>query len=209
MKITIIGASAGVGLRTAIRTLEAGHNVSTLSRTMPALPTTPALRPILGSALNPDDVANAVSDADAILVTLGTGRSRKPTTLFSEASRVLVATVTKLGISAPVLVLTGFGAGDSDGYQKPVLRIGMKILLGKIYQDKTRMEQELSASPLNWEIVRPARLTNGPCASTYRAITDYTASMKITSVSRDDVADYLVTEAEKPLNLHRYVALTT
>ena len=206
MNIGIIGASAGLGLRTVNRALEAGHTVTTLSRSTDTLPTNPALRAIAGSALDAGAVARAISGADAVVVTLGTGKSRKPTTLYTDAARVLIAA--GIDTAVPVLTVTGFGAGDSAAYQNPAIRLGMKVALGKVYANKTEMEHMLAASSLSWEIVRPGVLTNKPATGRYRVITDYSHGMKVGSISRNDVAEYLVTEAEKQANLGRYPALT-
>ena len=208
MNITIIGASAGVGLRTVVRALEAGHTVTTLARTTGTLPAAPALHPITGSALNPGDVTRAITGADAILVTLGTGRSRAPTTLYTDAARTLIGAAQEMGTTAPVITVTGFGAGDSTAYQNPLFRTAQKLLLGKVYENESEMQNLLSTSSLSWDIPRPARLTNGPRTRGYRVITDYTHTMKTSSISRDDVADYLVTEAGQRGNLRRYPALT-
>ncbi len=208
MNITVIGASAGLGLRTVARAREAGHTVTTLSRTTDALPADPGVHVIAGDARDYDVVRRAISGADAILVTLGTGRSGKATTLFTDAARTLLRAAEQEGTTAPIIVVTGFGAGDSAQHLNPVVGTVMKLMLGKIYADKTQMEQLISASPMAWEIVRPARFTNGARTGTYKVLTDYTSG-KLKKISRDDVANYLVTEAEKRINLRRYPALTS
>lgn len=208
MHISIIGASAGIGLSTVTRALEAGHSVTTLSRTIHTIPTTGAVQAVAGSAVNHDDVVEAIAAADAILVTLGTGRSRKATTLYTDFARTLINVARKQAVRAPVIAVTGFGAGGSAAYQNPLMRTAMALLLANVYKNKTEMEQLLSTSALKWEIVRPGRLTNGTRSAHYRVLTDYNHTMKVSSISRDDVADYLVTEVEKPVNLGRYPALT-
>jgi putative NADH-flavin reductase len=209
MRITVIGASAGVGLETVRRALELGHTVTSLSRTIESLPRDPALTAISGSALNSDDVTRAITGAQAVLITLGTGSSMKATTLYTDAAQVIIHAARAIESTAPIITVTGFGAGDSSAYQNVLTRTVMKVLLGKVYANKTGMEQLLAASGLSWEIVRPGRLTNAPRTGHYRAIADYSAAMKVTTITRADVADYLVTEAVDLKNLHRYPALTS
>jgi len=43
-------------------------------------------------------------------------------------------------------------------------------LLGTIYEDKNRQESIIKASDVEWLIVRPGFLTNGPRTGKYRAI---------------------------------------
>ncbi|MEU6214525.1 NAD(P)H-binding protein [Streptomyces sp. NPDC047023] len=208
MNITVIGASAGVGLESVKRALEAGHSVTTLSRSTDSLPEHPSLRVVQGSALDVLDVTKAIEGADAVLVALGTGNSTKATTLYTDAAAVLVEAAAQTQTTAPFITVTGFGAGDSSPYQGFIMRTVMKTLLGKIYENKTSMEQILAASGVRWEMVRPGRLTSGPRTGSYRVLTHYTPGMSVKSISRADVADYLVREAEQLANLGRYPALT-
>ena len=156
MDITVIGASAGVGLETVHAALARGHRVTTLSRSVDALPASENLTVVQGTATSVDDVRLATVDADAILVTLGT---KKPgtTTLFSDAASALIEAMA--GREEPVIVVTGFGTGDSAQFQDPVARAFMKALLGRMYADKSRMEDILTATSLQWEIVRPGTLS--------------------------------------------------
>lgn len=57
----------------------------------------------------------AIYGADAVLVTVGT-KNKKATTLFSEIATTLIEICNELNFSSPVLVVTGFGAGESKGY---------------------------------------------------------------------------------------------
>ena len=52
-------------------------------------------------------------------------------------------------------------------------------------------------------------LTDGPLTQSYRAIPTLYKGMKIGRISRADVADFMVREAEKPTMLYHYAALTT
>src|SRR5690348_12840669 len=89
MKITVIGASAGVGFQVTRLALEKGHEVATLSRRVVPLPGHTKLKRIQGNATSANDVRAAVEGADAILVTLGV-KSPFATTLFSDSARVLL-----------------------------------------------------------------------------------------------------------------------
>ena len=70
------------------------------------------------------------------------------------------------------------------------------------------MEEMIAASDMQWEIVRPGMLTDNPLSEKYRVEINYYKGMNIGSISRNDVADYLVKEAEKPTALFEYAALS-
>lgn len=208
MNITIIGASAGIGLATVNRALELGHIVKTLSRRKIEVGENPNLRAIHGSALNEADLKRAIDGADAVLVTLGTGMNTAATTLYSDFAKLLLAIDAKDHIEVPVIIVTGFGAGDSHKYLRYIIRPFFNLILNKVYADKAVMEGMIANSGLKWEIVRPGLLTNRALTEKYRVETELRPKMNIGAISRNDVADYLVKEAENPRNIGKYPALT-
>jgi putative NADH-flavin reductase len=207
MKITIIGASAGVGLQAARMALQKGHEVTTLSRRIVPLPDHAKLRRVQGSATNPSDVRAAVEGADAVLITLGV-KSPFPTTLFSDSARILLRVLQETGSSATLIVLTGFGAGDSWSYNSLPMRALFTLLLKAVYADKTEQERLIAGSYPRWEIVRPGRLTNSEMTGRYRVLDDLVEGMKVGAISRSDVAHFMVAQVENPTCLGKYPALS-
>ena len=112
MKFAVIGASAGVGLELVKQLLEHGHTVNTLSRSVGTIPEHERVHKITGSALNESDIAQAIAGVDAILVTLGTGTSRKATGLYIQSPRAILNAIKASGAQPPLIVLTGSGAKD-------------------------------------------------------------------------------------------------
>lgn len=207
MKITIIGASAGVGLQVTRLALEKGHEVATLSRRVVPLPDQANLRRVQGSAINPSDVRATVEGAEAILVTLGV-KSPFATTLFSDSARILLRVLQETGSSATLIVLTGFGAGDSWSYNSLPMKLLFTLLLKKVYADKGEQERLIAEAYPRWEIVRPGRLTNGTMTSRYRVLDDLVEGMRVGAISRADAAHFMLAQAEQPTYLGKYVTLT-
>lgn len=207
MKIAIIGAGAGVGLLSVMQALEKGHKVTAVSTNTATIPNHPALTKINGSATSVDDLKKAMNGADAVLITVGT-KNKKATTLFSDIAKALIAATDELQFTAPVLIVTGFGAGKSAGYLSFFMRSVIKLFLKEQYANKTVMEELIAKSNVKWEMVRPGMLTNGQLTKTYKSFSKLEKGMKVGKISRADVADYLVSEAENPKMLHQYVTLT-
>ncbi len=207
MKITIIGASAGIGLHCTRLALEHGHEVTTLSRRMVPLSDDAKLRRVQGSATNTSDVRDAIQGAEAILVTLGT-KSPLTTTMFSDSARILLQVIKETGSSPILIVLTGFGAGDSWSYNSLPMRLLFALLLKKVYADKSEQERVIATGYSRWEIVRPGRLTNGEMTGRYCRLDKLVKGMKVGAISRSDVAHFMVTQAEQPTYLGKSVALT-
>lgn len=207
MKIAVLGASAGIGLQCTRLALQQGHEVVTLSRRVVPLPDHAQLTRVQGSATDARAVRSAVEGAEAVLVTLGV-KSPLPTTMFSDSSRILLQVLKEIGSSPTLIVLTGFGAGDSWSYNSFPVRILFTLVLKQVYEDKAVQEQRIAAGYPRWEIVRPGRLTNGSMTGRYRVLDTLVEGMKVGAISRADVAQFLVAQAEQPTYLGKYPALT-
>lgn len=207
MKISVIGASAGIGLEITSLALEKGHDVTALSRRMVPIPDHPKLRRVQGSATDPHDVRTVVEGAEAILVTLGV-KSPFATTLFSDSARLLLQVLKETGSSPTLMVLTGFGAGDSWDYNSRPMKLMFALLLKKIYADKSEQERVVTGGYPRWEIVRPGRLTNGAMTGHYRVLDGLEEGMEVGAISRADVAHFMVAQAENPTYLGKCPALT-
>lgn len=207
MKIAIIGASAGIGLEATRIALQRGHEVTTLSRRIVLLPDHANLQRVQGSATNPSDVRPAVEGAEAILVTLGV-KSPFPTRLFSDSAHILLRALRETHTSATLIVLTGFGAGDSWSYNSFPMKLMFSLLLKNVYADKSEQERVIATGYPRWEIVRPGRLINGTRTGQYRVLDTLDKGMNVGAISRADVAHFMVTQAEHPTYLGKYPALT-
>jgi putative NADH-flavin reductase len=207
MKIAVLGASAGIGLEVTRLAQQQGHEVTTLSRRIVPTPNDPKLRRVQGSATNPNDVRAAVEGADAILVTLGV-KSPLATTLFSNSARILLQVLQETSASPTLIVLTGFGAGDSWSYNSIPMKVLFTLFLKRAYVDKSEQERLIAGGYSRWEIVRPGRLTNGNMTGHYRVLEELVEGMKVGAISRADVAHFMVAQAENPTYLGKYPALT-
>lgn len=207
MKIAIIGAGAGIGLESVGLALKRGHTITALSRNTDDIPNHPSLTKMNGSATSALDLKNAIEGADAVLVTVGT-KSKKATMLFSEIAKALIEVCNELNFSSPVLVITGFGAGESKGYLSLFMKTVIALFLKDQYVDKTRMEELIINSSIKWEIIRPGMLTNNRNSSSYRVLKDLSKGMKVGKISRANVAKFLIGEAEEPRMLNHFVTLT-
>lgn len=197
MKVLIIGASKGIGLATTKAALAAGYEVRAFARSAAAMPLSdPRLEKMPGDATSPQDVEAALADVDAVIATLGVGLGDliKPVHLFSDATRVIVAVMTEKSVKRLVCV-TGFGAGDSRTSIGLLQRVPFQIVFGRAYDDKTRQEDLIKQSGLDWTIARPGVLLNGPKSSRYKVLRE-PSSWRNGIISRASVADFLVKQIE-------------
>jgi hypothetical protein len=208
MNITIIGASAGIGLEAVKRGLSRNHSITTLSRSEIGIQEKNKLNRVLGSATHKADLLKSIQNADAILITLGTSKDMKVTTLFSDFAKLIVEIHKEKKIVAPVIFVTGFGAGESKNYVSWVVKLFLKYFLKDIYADKARMEEIITSTDMNWTVVRPGRLFDKELTEKYRIENKLFKGINIGGIGRADVADFLIKQAENQTELKKYVGLS-
>ncbi len=208
MKILIVGASRGIGRQLLEQALTSGHTVTALVRAPQRLAAQhERLRVVKGDILDPASVALAMDGQDAVCCTIGVKTPWDQPGVFSQGTKNLLQAMKKSGVKRLVCV-TGVGAGDSKGHGGFLYDMILRpFLFGPIYPDKDRQESMIKASDVDWTIVRPGFLTNGPLTRTYRALTDLTG---ITAgwISRADVAHFLLRELEAKRYLRQTPLLT-
>jgi putative NADH-flavin reductase len=192
MKVLVIGGTRGIGREVVVAAHAAGHELTLLARNPEriSLPVT-GVRVVVGDAGDADDIERAVAGQDAVVWTVGVGPTRRPVHLFSRSTQFLLAAMAKHRVRRLVCV-TGIGAGDSRGHGGFFYnRIVQPLFLKTVYEDKDRQEAMLRGSDVDWTIVRPGTLTNGPATGLTRALTDLTG-VTAGKVSRADVAAFIV-----------------
>lgn len=191
--ILIIGASHGIGLETVRQALAAGHEVRALARSANSLPLEHArLQKIQGSALDRACIEAALAGVDAVIQALGIRPVEmfKPVHLFSEATRVLIAGMQARGVRR-LVVVTGFGAGESAAAIRPLQRVPFRLVFGRAYADKSEQERLVKESGLDWTIARPGILTNGARTGRCQVLLA-PRQWRNGMVTRADVAAFLV-----------------
>lgn len=201
MKLLIIGASRGVGLQLLEQSLQAGHVVTAFARHPQKLPRpSERLKVMAADILEATQVQQAVAGQEAVCITIGVGVTWKPVSVFSQGTRNVLAAMAEHGVRRLVCI-TGIGAGDSKGHGGFLYdRVFNPLLLKTIYEDKNRQEALIKASEVDWTIVRPGFLTNGPLTGKYRVLTDL-RDVTAGKISRADVAHFILAE----LSMNRYL----
>jgi len=208
MNITIIGASGGIGLETVKRGLIRKHSITTLSRSEVEIEEKGSLKMILGDATNKADLLNSIQHAEAIIVTLGTAKNMKATSLFSNFAKLIVEINKENKIDVPFIFVTGFGAGESKNYVSWIVKLFLKYMLKDVYADKTRMEEIITGSDLKWTVVRPGRLLDKELTEKYRVENKLFKGINIGGINRADVADFLIKQAENQTELKQYIGIS-
>lgn len=187
MKIVIVGGSRGTGARLASLAQGEGHEVTVLSRS--GGPVTPGVETLKGDAGDPEVAARAVAGADAVVVTVGgaKGTSRQR----SAVTRVVVAAMQEAGVRR-LVVQSSLGAGGSAAQMPALVRVLTRVVLASALADHDEQESAVVTSDLDWTIVRPAGLTNGPTTGGWTARELTKGAKGFGSIPRGDLAACLL-----------------
>lgn len=191
--VLVIGASGGIGRETLSAALDAGHRVRAFSRSANEIDLENSyLEKHSGDAMNEAGIDAALDGIDVVVQTLGIGADElfKSVNLFSKSTRILIAAMQRRNVRR-LIVVTGFGAGDSREAIGCLQRIPFRLFLGRAYDDKDVQERLIKESGLDWTIVRPGILTKGARTGRYRVLVE-PSQWRNGVISRADVADFIV-----------------
>jgi uncharacterized protein YbjT (DUF2867 family) len=164
MNVTVFGATGGTGRHVVEQALDAGHRVVAVVRDPArlAVPPRDGLSVVTARLDDRAAVLRAVADADAVVDALG-ARGGGPTTFRTDTARLVTAAMRDAGVRR-LVVLSASGA-HTTGDSLPV-RVLVKPVLGWFlrhqFADMRAMEDVVRASGLDWTIVLPPQLTDGP-----------------------------------------------
>ena len=203
-RVLVIGATGGTGRQLVEQALERGYEVTALVRTPAKLQLThPHLTVVRGDVLEYASVASAMQGQDAVLSALGHRRLFVPSRVQSEGTANVVRAMKEHGVQRFVCE-TALGLGSSAG------RMGLfgtllflPVFLPVYFWDKSRQEQIIVDSGVDWVIVRPGILTNGPKRGTYRHGDNVGSYILPAWSSRADVADFMLKQLTDDTYLHK------
>ncbi|GHH78414.1 NADH-flavin reductase [Streptomyces sulfonofaciens] len=210
MKLTVFGATGGIGREIVRQALATGHEVTAVVRD-------PARLTVRGDALevfradlrDPEAVRPAVAGREAVLSGLG-ARTRGDAGIAAELTRTVLAAMAAEGVRR-LVVVSGAPVGPRPtGAPEPFVDRAMislvKAFLRDVYADLAAMERALAESATDWTSVRPPKLTDKPLTGVYRTVVGGTPRRGRT-IGRPDVAHAMLTALSDPATVRRGVGV--
>jgi putative NADH-flavin reductase len=199
MKLTVFGATGGIGQEIVRQALDAGHQVTAVVRDPARLSATgAALEVFRADLIDPEALRPTVAGRDAVLSGLG-ARSRKDVGVATRLTRTVLRAMEAEGTRRLVVVSAApvGPAPEGDGPLDRVVRGLVSALLKDVYADLTAMEEELARSAVDWTVVRPPRLQDKPLTGAYRTVVGGFPT-KGRFMARADVAHAMLTMTGDP-----------
>lgn len=207
MKLLLLGATGGTGQHVLRQALARGHDVTVLVRRRDGLPPEVSrARVVIGNVLDEASLAGGMAGQDAVISTLGVGKSFKSHGLIAGAMPKIVAVMKQHGVRR-IIFTSAFGVGETWRDTPLLPRVFIRTLLRNIYADKVAGEAVLRQSDLDWTIVHPTGLTDRPATGQYR-VGERLTLKGFPTIPRADVADCLLRELEDRSHIRKTVLVS-
>jgi uncharacterized protein YbjT (DUF2867 family) len=207
MKLVVLGATGSIGVKLVGQALAHGHSVTAFVRNETALSGyRERIRIVRGDLLNADDLRAAIAERDAVLSCFGPREPipRRDTGLLKDFATALTRAMSNGGPRRVVVLSVAFLFKDS--ILPPAYLAGRLMFPGHV-RDAANMENIFRASGLEWTIVRPPQFTDKPRNPKYRVHEGHLPVFGFT-ISREDVADFMLRAAEDRIYVGKIVGVS-
>lgn len=207
MNVLVVGASGSTGIHIVERALNAGHRVTAFVRSPERFALRhDRLRIVQGDILNADAVRPAVEGQDAVLCALGAPASSRED-IRTHGTAHLVHAMEDAQVKR-LVCMTTLGIGDSTALLPPMMKfVIVPFVLRRAFADHFAQEERVRACSLDWTLVRPGHLTNGPATGRYQHGFGPNAKVRL-KISRADVAEFMVEQLQDDRYLRRAVGIS-
>lgn len=201
MRVLVVGASHGLGKETTKAALAEGHRVTAFARHPERVGVShERLRLLRGDVTSVSDVKKAMRNQQAAIITLGLPVKQAmgfghSLVLSGGTANVIEAMERAKG--KRLILETAIGAGESKHQLGWLYRFSLRVGLRHLFKEKDIQEALVKDSPLDWTIIRPSTLTNGPATGQYLVNPPMSYGM-FTHISRKDVAGFMVKCLDDP-----------
>lgn len=192
MRIAVFGATGRTGRQLLTQAQEKGLQVNALVRHPAKLGESRGdVTAVEGTVTDPVAVEKTLAHCGAVLSALGPTRD-SPADLLATASNHIVAAMKKEGTQR-IVILTNTAVEDPSDHlplAQHVLRSLLPIVNGRLVRDSIAAARIIAASGLDWTLVRPAILADGPRTGNFK-VGALARGMPLT-ISRADVAGFMI-----------------
>lgn len=199
MKVLIFGAATPTGKLVVQEALAKGHEVTAfITSPLELMTGNGKIRVVQGDVLNPASVESVMEGQEGVVVSLETTQEMGPHRQ-AEGTKNIIAAMRKHNIRR-IVVLSSADVLATESRT----RFGHFIMPSRMKKDLANDEvqvDEVRQSGLNWVVVRPSKLTDGPKTGKWEVTFDRPAK---SSISRADVAAFMVNELEETKYLHEF-----
>ena len=206
-RICIFGASGETGLELTRQALERGYEVTAFVRSQTAKEKLPrGVTVLVGNLLDRTDVERAIAGNQAVIIAIGP-RIASQEIFCAAATQNIIEAMRSSGVRR-LICQTGAMIGEY-----PHLSWFMRSMKGAyqkqqpvLANDRLEQEQRVAASGLDWTLVKPPRLTNGPARGRVRSGERLNIGA-MSSISRLDLSRFILDQVGSQEYIGKSVAV--
>lgn len=215
MRLLIIGGTGRTGRELAEQSVAAGHDVSVMGRSAEPSTVVQGATAVQADAMDAAAVHRALESQDAVVVALSIPRKSRspfspltgPANLHSHSITGVLEGMRAQGVRR-LLKVSAQGVGSSRPRAGALFRTLVRSSnLRPAFEDHAIADHIVQASALDWTILRPPVLAEGPRTEAgLRAGEDLTTTT-FTRVRTADVAAWMLRALDDPGTFHRTLTL--
>lgn len=209
MSIAVFGASGATGKRFIAAAAQKGIPLRLHYRSAPDEDAPPLSTVVVGSLADPTAVREVLRGADATVILFGP-RAASNDVFCAKATRAIIDGMRKQG-QKRLLCMTSATLGAMPGNLSVAMRATTmawrRLRPDEQADDRAEQERVVRNSRLDWTLLKPSRLTDDGAGQTYRADTALDIGLR-SSIARDTVAHFLLSEIENPRFIGQAVYIT-
>ena len=208
MKIVVFGASGKTGSLLVEEALESGHDIIAYVRKRESIKLKhPNLKVVTGLLNEKEKLTRIITGSDACISTLGGTSLMRHSLEIMEGIDNIVSIMEEKSATR-LIYMSSLGAGESRYFMsQPARFIILDLMLRVAISDHSANEKCISRSKLDWTIVRPGGLNNGPKTGNLKYGSEKIKMKGSTSISRSNVASFLINQITESAYVNKSVWL--
>jgi putative NADH-flavin reductase len=201
MRLFVLGGTGMIGSALIERAVDRDHEVTALVRSPQKLQASPRLAVRAGDPTDAGTLRAALPGHDAVLSMLGP-RTLGPTRFRANYAQVLLEAMERSGVRRLLMISAAF-LFPTPWWS----RLLASTLFRYLGRDHLEMERVIIGSGGDWTLIRPPYVSRRPATGRYRVEVNRLPRGGL-AISREDLADFLVTEAEQNAHVRDVVGVS-
>lgn len=189
--VVVFGGTGRTGRLIVGDAVRAGYEVTVAARRPELAGVLPdGVRVVRADVHDSESVSSAVAGHDAAILAISTP-ANKPGTLYSEAAENVVRAAADTDPMRVIAVSSGGVRRDDPALPLWYRRVLIPLFMSDLYDDMERMEETITATSLDWTIVRASYLRDHTATRRFR-VADGATPRRGWKLSRADLAQFVI-----------------
>ena len=202
MKLFVLGATGKTGGALVAQAVARGHSVTTFGRSPFAGGDKAKVLSISGNPMSEMELSDALPGHDAVLSVLGT-RGLGTTSLLGDSSRATISAMGKVGVRR-LVILSSALLDQNIGLMGS---FAARTLLRHHSRDQRAMERLVTASDLDWTVLRAPRMNDAAPRGESTVTVGEPSNAKGMLITKDEVARVMLDTVENGSHIRKIVHL--